>query len=90
MILNFFKGEPVPIYGEGNQIRDWTFVEDNCIGIYLAATKGDNGDIYNISANDEKTNLKLSESVASNLNLDFEYKKFVKDRLGHDFRYSID
>ena len=87
---------PVPIYGDGAQIRDWIFVQDHCRGIDTVFHKGKAGETYNIGARYELTNLELVEKIAEIMtrqNGVESYKeliKFVKDRPGHDCRYAID
>jgi len=101
MILNALMGKPLPIYGDGQQIRDWLFVEDHVQALYLVLTKGRVGENYNIGGNCEKTNLEvvkticqLLEELAPNKPNHIKYYEdlmtFVKDRPGHDVRYSLD
>ncbi len=79
----------IPIYGTGNNIRDWIYVEDHCEAINLVLEKGERGEIYNISSGEEKSNLEVVNEI-----LDLMGKKdlveFVEDRPGHDIRYSLD
>ena len=88
-ILKLSRGEKVPVYGDGLNVRDWLFVDDHCQGIYLALTKGVPGEIYNIGGGTELTNLELTEKLLSLLKRDKELINFVQDRLGHDRRYSV-
>ncbi len=99
-VLNsFLKGQKIPVYGDGQQIRDWLFVEDHCDALMCVLESGIPGDSYNIGGNCEKTNLALIASIYDELErlhprllnrpLD-EYISFVEDRLGHDRRYAID
>ena len=101
MISNALMGKPLPIYGDGQQIRDWLFVEDHVQALYLVLTKGLVGENYNIGGNCEKTNLEvvkticqLLEKLAPNKPNHIKYYEdlmtFVKDRPGHDVRYSLD
>ena len=101
MISNALMGKPLPIYGDGQQIRDWLFVEDHVQALYLVLTKGRVGENYNIGGNCEKTNLEvvkticqLLEELAPNKPNYIKYYEdlmtFVKDRPGHDVRYSLD
>lgn len=97
VIRNALKGDKLPIYGLGDQIRDWLYVEDHASALYLSATKGIIGETYNIGGNNEKTNLEVVEAICDILNVlvpkSQDYKKqihFVKDRPGHDKRYAID
>lgn len=97
MILNILEEKPLPVYGEGKNVRDWLFVEDHCSGIYSVITKGRVGETYNIGGENEWTNIELvhtlCEQMASKLGKNKDYFKklitFVKDRPGHDHRYAI-
>ena len=99
MTLNAIEGKPLPIYGKGDQIRDWLFVDDHVRALYLVATKGKVGETYNIGGNQEKRNLQVVETicdvVASKTNERTveqlkELVTHVDDRPGHDQRYAID
>jgi dTDP-glucose 4,6-dehydratase len=106
MILNALEGKPLPVYGNGQQIRDWLYVEDHARALYLVATKGEIGETYNIGGHNEKANIDvvkticelLEELVPTNCNSreggnskGFESLiTYVKDRPGHDVRYAID
>jgi len=70
-------------------VRDWLFVEDNCTGIDAVYSRGAPGEIYNIGAGNEKTNLEIAKIILHILNKKEDQITFVKDRVGHDFRYSI-
>jgi len=101
IILNALEGKPLPIYGSGQQIRDWLYVEDHARALYEVVTKGRVGETYNIGGNNEKTNLEVVHAICDLLD---EYKcehpngiasykdliTFVADRPGHDQRYAID
>jgi dTDP-glucose 4,6-dehydratase len=89
-ILKLNAGERVPIYGDGMNIRDWLYVEDHCVGIYLVLTKGLPGEIYNIGGGTELTNLDLTKNLMEFFGRDESFIEFVPDRLGHDRRYSVD
>jgi dTDP-glucose 4,6-dehydratase len=101
IILNAIHGKPLPIYGDGSQIRDWLYVEDHANALIKVATKGKIGETYNIGGHNEKTNLQVVEDICSLLE-EFAPDKpkgvhnyrdlirFVKDRPGHDERYAID
>ena len=89
-ITRALADEPVTIYGDGQQIRDWVHVEDHCRAIDLALRKGESGEIYNIGANNEWTNLELVKLILKLLNKDESLITFVADRPGHDRRYAID
>lgn len=89
-ITNLIDGLQVPVYGEGKQIRDWLFVEDHCRAIYLLIDKGLNGQVYNVGGDQECTNFDLTGKILAAMNCAKEMIKYVKDRPGHDFRYSLD
>jgi dTDP-glucose 4,6-dehydratase len=89
-ITNIIEGGKVPVYGKGRNIRDWLHVDDHCSAIYLVLTAGRAGEIYNVGGGRELTNLQLTSKILDLMgrsNLDIE---FVKDRIGHDQRYSVD
>jgi dTDP-glucose 4,6-dehydratase len=89
LILNALHDEPLPIYGDGLNIRDWIYVLDNCAGIDFVFRGGKIGEIYNIGAGDERTNIEIANLILKELNKPTSLIKFVKDRPGHDFRYSL-
>lgn len=89
-ITNLIDGLQVPVYGEGKQIRDWLFVEDHCRAIYLLIEKGMNGQVYNVGGDQERTNLDLAHKILEGMHSAREMIKYVQDRPGHDFRYSLD
>ena len=80
----------IPVYGKGDNVREWIFVEDHCKAILEIFKQGISGEIYNIGSGIEITNLLLVKKVLTNLKKPFSLIKFVKQRPGHDFRYSID
>ena len=97
VILNALEGRPLPIYGKGDQIRDWLYVEDHARALYKVATEGVVGETYNIGGHNEKQNIEVVETLCDILNelvpREFDYKNqitFVTDRPGHDVRYAID
>lgn len=97
IIRKALSGEPIPIYGDGTNIRDWLFVTDHCAGIKLVLEKGVVGETYNIGGRNERQNLYIAETICDLLDelnpKEGSYKEqitFVKDRPGHDFRYAID
>jgi len=90
VISNALNDKPIPVYGEGNNVREWIYVEDHCKCILAVCDKGQPGEIYNIGSGIEVANLDLVKSVLSLLDKPFSLIEFVKDRAGHDFRYSID
>jgi dTDP-glucose 4,6-dehydratase len=89
-ITNLLDGQRVPLYGDGMNVRDWCFVEDNCAGIDLVLRHGVDGEIYNIGAGNELPNRALTDAVLALLGQDDSMIEYVEDRLGHDRRYSID
>jgi len=89
-ITNLLDGQRVPLYGDGMNVRDWCFVEDNCAGIDLVLRRGADGEVYNIGAGNEMPNRALTDAVLALLGKDESMIEYVKDRLGHDRRYSID
>lgn len=88
-IMNSLHGIPVPIYGKGENVRDWIYVNDNCRAIFDLIEFGDNGEVYNIGGGNELSNLDLVEFIQKEIGLPERNLIFVKDRLGHDFRYAI-
>lgn len=89
-ILNALKGKLLPLYGDGQNVRDWIYVQDNCAAIDLVAQKGSPGEIYNIAAKNERENLEIAHLILKFLNRPKELIQFVQDRPGHDRRYSLD
>ncbi|MCB5161523.1 dTDP-glucose 4,6-dehydratase [Marinomonas algarum] len=97
VILNALEGKPLPIYGKGDQIRDWLYVEDHARALYKVVTEGEVGETYNIGGHNEKTNLEVVETLCRTLDelvpKDTAYAEqitYVTDRPGHDRRYAID
>ena len=97
VILNALAGEPLPVYGKGNQIRDWLYVEDHAEALVLVATKGEIGETYNIGGHNEKQNIEVVETICNILDKivpkTIKYREqitYVSDRPGHDMRYAID
>ena len=90
MISNALNDEPLPVYGDGKNVRDWIFVEDHCRAIWLAYKKGKSGESYNIGARNERQNIEVVKSILDVLGKPHSLIKFVDDRLGHDRRYAID
>jgi dTDP-glucose 4,6-dehydratase len=89
-LANAMNDEPIPVYGDGMNVRDWIYVEDHCRAILTAMEKGRSGAVYNIGARNERHNLEVAESVLDTLGKPRSLIKFVKDRPGHDRRYAID
>jgi dTDP-glucose 4,6-dehydratase len=90
MISNALEDKPLPVYGDGLNVRDWLHVYDHCTAIDLVLHRGEIGEIYNIGGNNEKKNIEIVKLILKNLNKPDSLIKFVKDRLGHDRRYAID
>ncbi|MEG1756226.1 MAG: dTDP-glucose 4,6-dehydratase [Clostridia bacterium] len=90
MIHNCMNARPLPVYGDGMQIRDWLHVTDHCTAIWTVLTKGRVGEIYNIGGNNEKANLEIVRLILKTLGKDESLITYVKDRPGHDRRYAID
>ena len=97
VILNALQGKSLPIYGDGQNVRDWLYVGDHCVAIRAVLAAGRPGEVYNIGGNSEKTNLDVVRTVCSILDERYPTGQprdrlitFVKDRPGHDYRYAID
>ena len=90
MISNALEDKPLPVYGDGLNIRDWLHVYDHCTAIDLVLHKGKIGEVYNIGGNNEKTNIDIVKLILKELDKSESLIQFVKDRLGHDRRYAID
>lgn len=106
VILKCLKGEPIPVYGKGENVRDWLYVEDHCSALETVFTSGKPGETYNVGGNNEQKNLDLVRKICQIMNelrplatastqaeTDDDYQNlitFVTDRPGHDFRYAID
>ena len=89
VVINAIKNKKdIPVYGDGSNIRNWIYVEDNCIAIDLVVRKGKIANIYNICSDTELSNLELINIISKNMNMDAKIK-FVQDRKGHDLRYSM-
>jgi len=89
LIHNALKDEPIPVYGDGMQIRDWIYVEDHCRGLVEVLENGRPGDVYNLGGNCEMPNLDLIKLILNELGKPESLITFVKDRLGHDRRYAM-
>jgi dTDP-glucose 4,6-dehydratase len=88
-IKNLLRNKSVPIYGEGKQVRDWIYVMDHCRAILSVLLQGKEGEVYNVGANNEISNIELTNVLIKILEKDKSFINFVKDRPGHDFRYAI-
>ncbi len=89
-VTNLLDGHQVPLYGDGLNVRDWCFVEDNCAAVDLVLRKGITGEVYNIGAGNEVTNRELTDRLLALCGRDESSIDYVEDRLGHDRRYSVD
>lgn len=90
MIINVLNNKKLPVYGKGENVRDWLYVEDHCSAIDLIIRKGKVGQIYNIGGHNEKTNLEVVKTIIKELGKSEDLIEFVTDRPGHDKRYAID
>ena len=90
MITNALENKRLPVYGKGENVRDWLYVEDHCEAIDLIVRKGRVGEIYNIGGHNERTNLSVVKGILSILGKDESLIEYVTDRPGHDLRYAID
>lgn len=88
-ITKLLKGEKVPVYGDGLNVRDWLYVYDHCEAIDVVLNKGKEGEVYNIGGHNEKTNLEITKLILNAMGKDESSIEYVKDRLGHDRRYAI-
>ncbi|MGQ9470989.1 MAG: dTDP-glucose 4,6-dehydratase [Candidatus Aminicenantales bacterium] len=89
-ITNCLEGKPLPLYGQGTNVRDWLHVEDHCRAIDLVIRRGESGEVYNIGANNEVPNIRVAELICEYLDRPRTLIKLVKDRPGHDQRYALD
>jgi dTDP-glucose 4,6-dehydratase len=87
---NLLEGKKIPVYGSGKNIRDWLYVLDHCHAIDFILHHGDLGEVYNIGGGEEKTNIEITMKILDLLGKDESSIKYVEDRKGHDFRYSLD
>lgn len=89
VIFNALNGKKIPVYGDGLQVRDWIYVEDNCRAIDMVLHKGRIGEIYNIGGQNERTNIYVIQKILRTLKKPVELIEYVKDRPGHDRRYAL-
>jgi dTDP-glucose 4,6-dehydratase len=89
-ITNLLRDEPVPVYGDGLNVRDWIHVSDHCAGIYQVWREGRVGEVYNLGGRCERTNLQLTHALLKAVGKPESLIRYVKDRPGHDRRYAID
>jgi dTDP-glucose 4,6-dehydratase len=89
-ITNLIEGKKIPVYGTGENIRDWLHVDDHCRGIYSVLTNGRSGEVYNIGGGRELTNNEITSLILEAMDADESSIEYVEDRKGHDLRYSVD
>jgi dTDP-glucose 4,6-dehydratase len=89
-VTNALDGEPLPLYGDGKQVRDWLHVDDHCAAIELVLREGEAGEVYNIGAGEEHENVELTRVIVEHLDVDRSLVRNVEDRAGHDRRYSLE
>jgi dTDP-glucose 4,6-dehydratase len=89
-IANLLRNEPVPVYGDGLNVRDWIHVRDHCAALDLVWRKGRVGEVYNVGGRSERTNLELTHALLKAVGKPASFIRYVKDRPGHDRRYAID
>ena len=89
-ITNLLEGKKVPVYGTGENVRDWLHVDDHCRGIYAVLMNGKSGDVYNIGGGRELTNNEITSRILEAMGTDHSSIEHVEDRKGHDLRYSVD
>jgi dTDP-glucose 4,6-dehydratase len=89
-LANALRGEAVPVYGDGQNVRDWIYVDDHCRAILAALRRGHSGTVYNIGARNPRRNLQVVEAILAALGKPRSLIQYVPDRLGHDRRYAID
>ncbi|MFG2901136.1 dTDP-glucose 4,6-dehydratase [Streptomyces zaomyceticus] len=88
-VTNLLEGLPVPVYGDGRNVREWLHVDDHCWAVHLVLTAGRAGETYNIGSGDELSNLALTERILGLCGADGSMIRYVEDRKGHDLRYSL-
>lgn len=89
-ITNLMEGKKVPVYGTGENVRDWLHVDDHCRGIYSVLMNGRSGEVYNIGGGRELTNNEITSLILESMGADESSIEYVEDRKGHDLRYSVD
>lgn len=89
-ITNALENKPLPLYGDGLNVRDWIYVEDHCRALDTVIRKGKSGEIYNIGGLNERTNLEITKLILKELDKPDRLIKYIKDRPGHDRRYALD
>jgi dTDP-glucose 4,6-dehydratase len=88
-ITNLLEGKKTPLYGNGENVREWIFTEDHCRAVDLIMNQGKEGEVYNIGTGERRSNIEIVKMLLTNLGLGEDKIKYVKDRPGHDFRYAI-
>ncbi len=88
-VTNLLEGKKVPVYGQGQQMREWIFTQDHCKAVEAIMEKGQLGEVYNIGTGYEKTNMEITKFILQELGCGEEMIEYVKDRPGHDWRYAI-
>ena len=88
-ITNLIEGKKIPIYGNGDNVRDWLHVDDHCRALDLVIKKGKTGSIYNIGGGQELTNLQITNMILGLMGKSDNFIEYVEDRKGHDLRYSV-
>ena len=90
VIHSIYQDEKIPVYGKGLNVRDWIYVMDHCRALWKVATDGEIGEVYNIGANTEKTNIQIVQQICRLMKVrSKDHIKHVSDRLAHDFRYAV-
>ena len=89
-VTNALDRLPLPVYGDGRNVRDWIYVDDNCRALDIALRKGDDGEVYNVGGGNEVANVDLTHGILAELGLGDELVRHVADRPGHDRRYAVD
>lgn len=83
-------GDPLPLYGDGSNVREWIYVEDNCRALDLVLRQGNIGEVYNVGSGEERKNIEVARAILDAMSADEELIEFVEDRPGHDQRYALD
>ena len=89
IIQHLKNGTEIPVYGDGNNVRDWLFVDDHVLGIWLTVLNGKSGNVYNLGGGVEYSNNDLIKEISKSMRIEVPKVKYVEDRKGHDFRYSL-
>jgi dTDP-glucose 4,6-dehydratase len=90
MINNALNDKPLPVYGDGMNVRDWLYVRDHCAALRVVLSGGEPGEVYNIGGNNEKANIEIVKLILSSVDKPESLIRYVTDRPGHDRRYAID